>query len=92
VQIGLMVAVALAALAVLRWPRRLDLLIVTALSGALMIGIELTVTHWFYLYIPWFLPFALVAIVPDWPAPTRRPEAAPGPARAPERAPEPVAA
>jgi hypothetical protein len=92
VQIGLMVAVALAALAVLRWPRRLDLLIVTALSGALMIGIELTVTHWFYLYIPWFLPFALVAMVPDWPAPARRPEAAPGPARAPERAPEPVAA
>ena len=45
----------------------------TALSGALLIGLELTLTHWFYLYIPWFLPFALVAMVPDWPAPARAP-------------------
>jgi hypothetical protein len=62
-QIALMVVVALAALAVLRWPRRLDLLTMAALSGALMIGIELTVTHWFYLYIPWFLPFLLIALL-----------------------------
>ena len=33
-----MVVVAVAALAVLRWPRRLDLLTMTALSGALLIG------------------------------------------------------
>ena len=38
----------------------------TALSGALIIGVELTLTHWFYLYIPWFLPFALLAFVPEW--------------------------
>jgi hypothetical protein len=86
-QIGLMVLVAVAALAVLRWPRRLDLLTMTALSGALLVGVELTVTHWFYLYIPWFLPFALLAMVPDWPPPRR---AAPGPAPAPEREPLPV--
>ncbi len=73
VQLGLMAIVAGAALAVLRWPRRLDTLTVTALSGALLIGVELTLTHWFYLYIPWFLPFALVAMVPDWPAPARTP-------------------
>ncbi len=81
VQIGLMVLVAAAGLAVLRWPRRLDMLTMTALSGALLIGVELTLTHWFYLYIPWFLPFALVAMVPDWPAPVRArrplPESAP---------------
>ncbi|MGD9695614.1 MAG: glycosyltransferase 87 family protein [Thermoleophilia bacterium] len=93
VQIGLMVAVMIAALAVLRWPRRLDLLTTAALSGALLIGIELTVTHWFYLYIPWFLPFALLAIVPDWPAPARtaRPAPAAGPAAA-ETPPEPLPA
>jgi hypothetical protein len=85
-----MVVVALAALAVLRWPRRLDLLTMAALSGALMIGIELTVTHWFYLYIPWFLPFALLALVPDWPPPSRPAPGAPDPARAPEREPVPV--
>jgi Glycosyltransferase family 87 len=89
-QIALMVVVALAALAVLRWPRRLDLLTMAALSGALMIGIELTVTHWFYLYIPWFLPFALLALVPDWPPPSRPAPGAPDPARAPEREPVPV--
>ncbi len=75
----------------LRWPRRLDMLTMTALSGALLIGIELTVTHWFYLYIPWFLPFALIAMVPDWPPPRRRPREVPEPARAPAPEPMPVA-
>jgi Glycosyltransferase family 87 len=89
-QIALMVLVGVAALAVLRWPRRLDLLTMAALSGALMIGIEVTVTHWFYLYIPWFLPFALLAMVPDWPPPSRPDAGAPDPARAPEREPVPV--
>src|SRR5262245_3231351 len=89
VQIALMVVVGIAALAVLRWPRRLDLLTMAALSGALMIGLELAVTHWFYLYIPWFLPFALLVMVPDWPPP-RRPEAGPDPAREPEREPIPL--
>jgi hypothetical protein len=93
VQIGLMAMVAVAAIAVLRWPRRLDMLTMTALSGALLIGIELTLTHWFYLYIPWFLPFALIAMVPEWPPPVRapRPEAPPGPAREPAPEPLPVA-
>jgi len=68
VQLGLTALVALAALAVVRWPRRLDLLSVACLSGALIIGTQLTLTHWFYLYIPWFLPFALLAFVPEWPA------------------------
>ena len=91
VQIGLMALVAVAAIAVLRWPRRLDTLSVAALSGALLIGIELTLTHWFYLYIPWFLPFALIAMVPEWPAPARIARPEPGPASASDRAPEPVA-
>jgi len=67
-QLALIGLVALGALAVARWPRRLDLLQMIALSGVLMIALELTLSHWFYLYIPWFLPFALVALVPDWPA------------------------
>ncbi len=87
-QIAVMVVVGVAAVAVLRWPRRLDMLTTTALSGALLIGLELTLTHWFYLYIPWFLPFALLATVPDWPPPLRPARPEPEPARAP--APEPV--
>lgn len=73
-QLALIGIVALAGLAVLRWPRRLDLLGAAALSGALIVGFEMTLTHWFYLYIPWFLPFALLAFVPVWQRPAR-PEA-----------------
>jgi hypothetical protein len=36
-----------------------------ALTAALLIGFELTLTHWFYLYIPWFFPFvAFVVLAP----------------------------
>lgn len=92
VQIVLMVLVGAAALATLRRPRRLDLLTVTALSGALLVGVELILSHWFFLYIPWFLPFALVAMVPDWPPPARPSPTGPDPARAPARAGLPVPA
>lgn len=71
VQLGLTALFALLAIALLRWPRRIDLLSMTALSGVLMIGTQLTLTHWFYLYIPWFLPFVLVALIPDWPPAAR---------------------
>jgi hypothetical protein len=32
-----------------------------ALGAAVLIALQLPVTHWFYLYIVWFLPFVLVA-------------------------------
>lgn len=81
-QVALGVAVLLAAVAVARWPRRLDFRAFAALSGALILGVQLAMTHWFYLYIPWFLPFALVAMMPEWPAPirSRAPSAATVPA------------
>ncbi|MDX6616055.1 MAG: hypothetical protein QOD60_1146 [Solirubrobacterales bacterium] len=41
-------------------PRRKDPYIVAALGAAVLIAFEVTVTHWFYLYIPWF--FALLVI------------------------------
>ena len=44
-------------------PRRRDHVTVAALGAAVMIGMEMTVDHWFYLYIPWFLPFLLVALL-----------------------------
>jgi Peptidase propeptide and YPEB domain len=44
-------------------PRRRDHVTVAALGAAVMIGMELTVDHWFYLYIPWFLPFLLIAML-----------------------------
>ena len=38
-------------------PRRKSILQLAALTAALLIGFELVLTHWFYLYIPWFFPF-----------------------------------
>jgi len=61
------------ALAVAVIPRRRDLIGLAALAGAVTIALELGVTHWFYLYIVWFLPFALVALFGRYgePAPHR---------------------
>jgi hypothetical protein len=44
------------------WPRRKDLTQVAALGAALIIGLQLTAQHWFYLYIVWFYPLLLVAM------------------------------
>ena len=58
------------ALALYFVPRRKSPLQVAALSGALLIGFELVLTHWFYLYVVWFFPFAALALLA--PAPRRR--------------------
>jgi hypothetical protein len=44
-------------------PRRKTPLQLAALTGALLIGFELVLTHWFYLYIPWFFPFVAFAVL-----------------------------
>jgi hypothetical protein len=43
-------------------PRRRDMRQVAALGAAAIIATQLSVVHWFYFYIPWFTPFALVAM------------------------------
>lgn len=43
-------------------PGRKGPLELAALSGTVLIGFELGLTHWSYLYIPWFLPFVLLAL------------------------------
>jgi hypothetical protein len=43
-------------------PRRPDVRQVAALGAAVLIALQLAVTHWFYLYVVWFVPFVLVAI------------------------------
>jgi hypothetical protein len=44
-------------------PRRRSLAQIGALGAAVLIATQLTVEHWFYLYIPWFLPLLLAALV-----------------------------
>ena len=45
-------------------PRRKSILQLAALTAAILIGFELVLTHWFYLYIPWFFPFVAFALLP----------------------------
>jgi hypothetical protein len=52
-----------AALAVYFVPRRKSPLQLAALTAALLLGVELVLTHWFYLYLPWFFPFAAFAVL-----------------------------
>ena len=51
------------AIAAYFYPRRKSPLQLAALTGALMLGFELCLTHWFYLYIPWFFPFTAIALL-----------------------------
>ncbi len=63
VQRVLQVALVLAALALGWWPRTRSPLRLAALTGALLVGFELVLTHWFYLYLPWFFPFVAFALL-----------------------------
>jgi hypothetical protein len=56
------VAAVVLALVIAVAPRRMDLVGLSAACAAIMIGVELTLEHWFYLYIPWFLPALLLAL------------------------------
>ncbi len=51
------------ALAVAFVPRRRGIVEVAALAAAVMIAVQLGISHWFYLYIPWFFPLVMVALV-----------------------------
>jgi hypothetical protein len=45
------------------YPRHRSPLQLAALTAALLIGFELVLTHWSYLYLPWFFPFAAFAVL-----------------------------
>lgn len=62
-QTTVQVAAAALAIAVAVLPRRRDLIGLAALAAAVVIAAQLGVTHWFYLYIPWFVGLALVALL-----------------------------
>jgi hypothetical protein len=44
-------------------PRRKSPLQLAALTAALLAGFELVLTYWLYTYIPWFFPFAAIALL-----------------------------
>jgi hypothetical protein len=44
-------------------PRRKSPVQAAALGAAVLLALELTLTHWFYLYIVWFFPLVLIALL-----------------------------
>jgi glycosyl transferase family 87 len=61
-QTAVKVAAAALAVAVAFVPRRRGPAQVAALAAAVLIAIQLGVSHWFYLYVVWFAPLVLVAL------------------------------
>ncbi|HWX10321.1 MAG TPA: hypothetical protein VNY33_10100 [Gaiellaceae bacterium] len=59
----LQVLLVVGALAAAVLPRRKSPLQLAALTAALLAGFELVLTYWLYTYIPWFFPFAAIAVL-----------------------------
>ena len=55
-------------------PRRKSPLQLAALTAALLAGFELCLTYWLYTYIPWFFPFAAIAVLAPLAVVVRPPE------------------
>jgi hypothetical protein len=62
IRVAILAGTGILAIALAFVPRRKSLLQVAALGAALMLGVQLTLHHWFYLYIVWFFPLMLIAL------------------------------
>jgi hypothetical protein len=68
------VAVALA-LVVAVYPRRKGPVELAAFTAAILMAFQLSLSHWFYLYLPWFFPFvALWLLLPGRDVAVEHPE------------------
>lgn len=89
-------AVVLFAVGVAFVPRRDDVVGLAALCGAILAGAQLAATYWFYLYLVWAVPLALIAFLGRLPAaepePFSSPAWEPGTAAAAARSTLPAAA
>jgi glycosyl transferase family 87 len=84
-RVAILVVTAVLAVALAIWPRRKSFTQVAALSAALIIALQLSAQHWFYLYIVWFYPLALVAMATLPPAPSPARSTRPAPRHLPRR-------
>jgi hypothetical protein len=85
-RIAILVATAALSLFLAFRPQRKSLVQVAAFGAALLIALQLTMQHWFYLYIVWFYPLLLVGLA----VPAAKPAAVepePSPARRSQRVP-----
>jgi Glycosyltransferase family 87 len=78
VRIALLVLTGALSLFLAFYPRRKSLVQVAALGAALLISLQITMHHWFYLYIVWFYPLLLVAMTRAEQEPTPARSSRPG--------------
>jgi hypothetical protein len=76
VQRGVEVAAVALALALALLPRRADIVGLAAACAAVIIAMQLGIEHWFYLYIPWFFPLVMIAVLGRFSDPAEPPAAA----------------
>jgi hypothetical protein len=89
IRIAILAATGVLAIALALVPRKKSLLQVAALSAALLIGVQITLHHWFYLYIVWFFPLMLIALALLESSDEPDPEGVPDPRRRLRRRREP---
>lgn len=53
-------------------PRRRTVVQLAALGAAVLIAVQLGVTHWFYLYVVWFFPLVMLALLGRYTEPAGR--------------------
>jgi hypothetical protein len=63
VQTAVQAGAVLLALLVGVWPRRPTLIQMAACGAAVLIALQLGLDYWFFLYVVWFLPLVLVALL-----------------------------
>jgi hypothetical protein len=52
-------------------PRRADIAGLAAACAAVIVAAQLGIDHWFYLYIPWFFPLVMIALLGRFGPPVR---------------------
>jgi hypothetical protein len=62
-QTAVQIGAVLLALAVGVWPRRPTLTQMAACGAAVLVALELGITYWFFLYVVWFFPLVIVALL-----------------------------
>jgi hypothetical protein len=75
IRVAILVLTGIAAIAFAFVPRQKSLVQLAALSAALLILLQLTLHHWFYLYVVWWFPLLLIALA-ALPARTSQPDPA----------------
>ena len=89
VQLGVQIAAVVLAVALAFVPRRADLVGLAAACAAVIVATQLGIDHWFYLYIPWFFPLVMLALLGRFSDPRSLPPAL---ASAPARSSRPAVA